>query len=52
MDVQTALDAINELVIAAEAAGWDQEAPEILNNARDAYASLLIIQADAGEVKS
>jgi hypothetical protein len=45
------LDAIRELVIAAEEAGWDAIPgnKEILQRGRDAYADLQIVMADSDE---
>jgi len=49
MSPSEVLTAIRELVTAAEEAGWDvlPDLKPILDNAREAYADLQIVMADA-----
>jgi hypothetical protein len=47
MSATEAMNAIRDLVIAAEAAGWDNtDNSEILERAQEAYAALRIVHAD------
>lgn len=46
MAYQNHLHAFRDLIAAAEAAGWDQEQPEVLERARDAHAALCGTESD------
>lgn len=51
MTPRTCLDAIRDLVAAAEEDGWDlrKDLAPVLDAGRDAYAALRIVMADADE---
>ena len=50
---QAVLDAVRDIVVAAEEAGWDiGENREILQRGRDAYADLQIVMADAAHASA
>lgn len=51
MSAGTVLDAIRELVIAAEEQGWDTlpDLKPVLDAGRDAYAALQVVMADVDD---